>query len=147
MRTIIVNKIFVYYCGMYNFEKKIRVRYAETDQMGYVYYGVYAQYFEVGRVELLRELGVTYRKLEEDGFLLPVSYMNVKYIKPALYDDVLRIKTSLTKSESSRLRFSYMIYNSKNDLINTAEVELVFVSKKSLKPCKPPAIFSDKLKI
>lgn len=74
---------------MYNYEKKIRVRYAETDQMSYVYYGVYAQYFEVGRVELLRSIGISYKTIESMGFALPVVNLNINYRKPAFYDDEL----------------------------------------------------------
>jgi len=77
----------VYYCGMYSFETKIRVRYGETDQMKYAYYGIYAQYFEVGRVELLRSLGISYKKLEEEGYFLPVVNFKIHYKKPAFYDD------------------------------------------------------------
>ena len=76
----------MYTCRMYSFETKIRVRYGETDQMSFVYYGVYAQYYEVGRVELLRSLGLTYKELEEMGFALPVVNLNIKYKKPAYYD-------------------------------------------------------------
>ena len=71
----------MYYCKMYSFETKLRVRYGETDQMGYVYYGVYAQYYEVGRVELLRSLGISYRELEEEGFALPVVNFEINYKK------------------------------------------------------------------
>ena len=80
---------------MYCFETKIRVRYGETDQMGFVYYGVYAQYFEVGRVELLRSLGVDYKSLEEEGYFLPVVNLEIQYKKPALYDDEMTIKTTI----------------------------------------------------
>ena len=84
----------MYYCSVYCFKTKIRVRYGETDQMGFVYYGVYAQYFEVGRVELLRSLGVDYKSLEEEGYFLPVVNLEVQYKKPALYDNELIIKTT-----------------------------------------------------
>ncbi|MBP6403824.1 MAG: acyl-CoA thioesterase, partial [Bacteroidia bacterium] len=80
---------------MYTSEIQVRVRYAETDQMGYVYYGNYAAYFEVARVEALRSLGFSYKKLEEDGLMLPVLDFSVKYFKPAYYDDVLTIKTTI----------------------------------------------------
>ena len=76
----------MYNCSMYSSETKIRVRYGETDQMGYVYYGVYAQYFEVGRVELLRKLGISYKELEQQGYALPVVNFDINYKKAALYE-------------------------------------------------------------
>ena len=80
---------------MYSTENKIRVRYAETDRMGYVYYGNYAQYFEVARVEMLRNLGISYKSLEDSGVILPVIDFTIKYIKPAFYDDFLTVKITL----------------------------------------------------
>jgi len=77
---------------MFRSETKIRVRYGETDQMGFAYYGNYAQYYEVGRVEALRGIGMSYRELEEDGVMLPVYTFSIKYLKPALYDDEITIK-------------------------------------------------------
>ncbi len=82
---------------MYSYQTKIRVRYGETDQMGYMYYGNYAELYEVGRVEMLRSLGMTYKSMEEDGIMMPVLEMRCKYIKPALYDDELTVKVILEK--------------------------------------------------
>ena len=90
---------------MYSHEVKLRVRYAETDQMGFVYYGVYAQYYEVGRVELLRSLGVSYKSLEKSGFELPVLNFNINYKKPAEYEDTLTIKPSTNERPTSNLSF------------------------------------------
>ena len=86
---------------------EIRVRYGETDQMGYCYYGNYAQYFEVGRVEALRSLGMSYKALEEQGVMLPVSEFSVKYLSPAFYDDLLTVKTEITAIKGARIYFTY----------------------------------------
>jgi len=127
-------------------ETKIRVRYGETDQMGYVYYGVYAQYFEVGRVELLRSLGVSYKKLEKSGFALPVVDFEINYKKAALYDDELTIRTTIKELPSARITFEYETYNVAKELLNVGKVILVFVDKVTKKPCLPPALIMDKLK-
>src|SRR6185295_1633646 len=102
---------------MYITEIKIRVRYAETDQMGYVYYGNYAAYFEVARVETLRNLGFSYKKLEEEGIMLPVLSFSTRYNKPAFYDDELIIKVSIKELPMARIRFDYETYNEKDELI------------------------------
>lgn len=119
----------------------IRVRYGETDQMGYCYYGNYAQYFEVGRVEALREIGMSYRELEESGVMLPVSDFTVKYIFPAKYDDLLTITTYVSKLEGVRITFDYEIHNEEKRLVSTASTTLVFVNKQSMRPVSPPEEF------
>ncbi|MFV0530234.1 MAG: acyl-CoA thioesterase [Flavobacteriales bacterium] len=116
----------------------IRVRYSETDQMGFVYYGNYAQYFEVARVELFRELGISYKSLEEEGIGMPVLSLNIKYIRPAVYDDLLSIEVSITKIESSRIIFHYEIYNEEEVLLNKAETTLVFMDSKTKRPIRCP---------
>lgn len=123
------------------FSTKIRVRYGETDQMGYCYYGNYAQYFEVGRVEALRSIGMSYRSLEEQGIMLPVSEFSVKYIAPALYDDNLTILTTITEINGARIYFTYQIINEQNILISTAQTILVFVDKKTMRPIQAPTSF------
>ncbi len=123
---------------MYVNEIKIRVRYAETDQMGYVYYGHYAAYFEVARVEMLRSLGFSYKILEEEGVILPVLNYSIKYIRPAYYDDLLKIKTFIKDIPTARIRFDYETFNEKEELINIAETTLVFVNKKTGRPSSPP---------
>lgn len=120
---------------------EIRVRYSETDQMGYCYYGNYAQYFEVGRVEALRDLGMSYKELEKNGFMLPVSSFSVKYIAPAYYDDLLTITTRIVNLKGVRLYFEYDIKNEKGQLISTADTTLVFVDKSTMKPTTPPENF------
>lgn len=126
---------------MFISEAQIRVRYAETDQMGYVYYGNYAQYYEVGRVEAMRALGLSYKKLEESGVMLPVLSYNTKYIKPAVYDDLLTIKTSIMELPAVRINFEYECYNEAGTLLNTGATTLVFISKANNKPCLAPKDF------
>jgi acyl-CoA thioester hydrolase len=123
---------------MYTSETTIRVRYGETDQMGYVYYGFYAMYYEVGRVESLRQLGLTYRDLEEMGVMMPVLENKSKYISAARYDDLLRVVTTLREKPGVRIRFEYEIFNEANKLIHQGETMLVFIDKKTGKPCRPP---------
>lgn len=126
---------------MYKAETKVRVRYSETDQMGYCYYGNYAAYFEVARVEALRELGMSYKQMEEDGIAMPVLEYQIKYFKPAFYDDEIRIETIITEMPQYRIYFTYKSYNTKNELINEAKTSLVFVSKTTGKPCMAPDHF------
>jgi len=123
----------------------LRTRYAETDQMGVVYYGNYPQYFEVGRVETLRQLGVTYRNMEEDGIMLPVLKLEIKYLKSALYDDELTIKTFLREIPSTRITFHHEIYNSKGELLTVGLVQLVFVNAETRRPTRCPQYVIDKL--
>ncbi len=115
---------------------QIRVRYGETDQMGYVYYGNYATYFEVARVELLRTNGITYKELEDNGIMLPVLKLEVKYHKPAKYDDLLTIKTTVSKEPSITIDFDFEIYNEKNELLTTGFTSLVFIDMKRNRPTR-----------
>ena len=117
---------------------QFRVRYGETDQMGFVYYGNYAQYFEMGRTEWLRKLGITYKKMEQDGIMLPVINLNINYFKPAKYDDLLTLKTILKKMPSAKIEFSYEVFNEENELLTTANTTLVFVNMKTNKPTRAP---------
>ena len=119
----------------------LRVRYGETDQMGYCYYGNYAQYFEVGRVEALRELGISYKELEEQGIMLPVSEFSVNYKLPAKYDDVLIITTHIKELRGARLAFDYIIRNENDQLVANAHTTLVFVAKENMRPITPPDYF------
>jgi len=120
---------------------EIRVRYGETDQMGYCYYGNYAQYLEVGRVEALRELGMSYKDIEKEGVMLPVSTFSVDYKSPAYYDDLLTITTDITSLKGVRLSFNYTIHNADQKLIATAQTTLVFVDKTTMRPTAPPDSF------
>ncbi|MEN9326638.1 MAG: hypothetical protein RI943_1059 [Bacteroidota bacterium] len=131
---------------MKEYEFTVRVRYAETDQMGVVYHGNYAQYFEMGRVEWLRNLGVSYKWMEENGVMLPVVSLEMIYKKPARYDDELRVKTILKSQTSVKIEFDYEIYNEQNQLLTTGYSMLVFVDMKSGRPIVPPSYVSDKIK-
>ena len=119
-------------------ETRIRVRYAETDRMDFVYYGAYATYFEVARVEFLRELGFTYKVMEDQGVLLPVSDYAVRYLKPARYDDLLLIRTTIPETPGVRIRFKYEVFNQAGIQLTEAETTLVFVDKESGRPRKAP---------
>ena len=104
---------------MYSAETQVRIRYSETDRMGYTYYGNYAQYYEIGRTELIRKFGMTYKSLEDSGIMLPVISLNIKYIKPGFYDDLLTIRTIIKEFPGTRIKFYHEIYNEQNVLINT----------------------------
>lgn len=132
---------------MYSHSTKIRVRYAETDQMGYMYYGNYAQYYEVGRVEMLRSLGMSYSAMEAEGVMMPVLELKCKYIKPALYDQEITVKTMIKKLPAARIHFEYELYNEQEELINLGETTLVFVDMEKNKPTHPPANFMSKLSV
>lgn len=121
---------------------QIRVRYSETDQMGYCYYGNYAQYFEVGRVEALRSLGMSYKALEEQGVMLPVSEFSVKYLSPIFYDDLLTVKTEISAIKGARIYFNYELINEKGIVTSKAETTLVFVDKASMRPRNAPENFT-----
>ncbi len=125
---------------------KLRVRYAETDQMGYVYYGNYATFCEVGRVELMRQMGTSYRQIEESGLLLPVRDYTTRYFKPAYYDELLTIETRIEEIPTARIRFLYDIFNENGELLNSAETTLVFVSKKTNKPVSAPQELIDAIR-
>ena len=131
---------------MFEHATKIRVRYGETDQMGYMYYGNYAEFYEVGRVEMLRSLGLTYSGMEESGIKMPVMELNCKYLKPALYDEEITVNVIMDKMPGVRIHFRYELFNEKAELINTGETLLVFINMKTNRPCKPPQDFLDKLK-
>lgn len=124
---------------------KIRVRYGETDQMGYMYYGNYAAFYEVARTEMLRSLGMTYKSMEEDGVMMPVLELKTKYIKPALYDELVTIKVIIKEKPAVRIIFHYEMFNEKQELITLGETTLVFVDMRNKKPCLPPGNFSKKI--
>ncbi len=130
---------------MYNLTRKmihtthsIRVRYAETDPMKYVYYGNYATYFEVARVELFRSIGISYDEIENQGIWLPVSDYKIKYIRPALYDQKLEIHTYVKKIPGVRIEFEYEIYNEEHTKITEASTTLFFLDAKTNKVIKCP---------
>lgn len=127
------------------YDLAVRVRYAETDQMGVVYHGNYAQYFEMGRVEWLRNLGMSYKWMEENGVMLPVVSLSVNFKKPARYDDLLTIKTIFKSQTSVKIDFDFEIYNEKKELLTTGYALLVFVDSKTGKPIMPPSYITEKL--
>lgn len=123
-------------------ETKLRVRYGETDQMGYAYYGVYAQYYEVGRVEAMRVLGFSYKDVENRGILMPVIDYAINYKKPAFYDDEITIVTMVRElPKSARIVFDYECFNAQNELLNTGKITLAFIDKTKNKPCPAPDWF------
>ncbi|HEX8020203.1 thioesterase family protein [Mucilaginibacter sp.] len=130
---------------MFEHTTKIRVRYGETDQMGYMYYGNYAEFYEVGRVEMLRSLGLTYKGMEESGIMMPVLELQCKYLKPALYDEEISIRVIMDKLPGIRIHFKYELINPKGELINIGETLLVFINMKTNRPCLPPQDFTDRL--
>lgn len=131
---------------MYQHSTEIRVRYAETDQMGFVYYGNYATYYEVARVEALRALGISYKILEQNGIIMPVLENWSKYIRPAKYDDLLTIKLILKKIPEKRITFEYEVFNEEKKLINLGSTILAFLEKESGRPIMVPDVILDVLK-
>ncbi len=131
---------------MFQFDTNVRVRYAETDKMGFVYYGNYAAYYEVARVEALRSLGLTYKSMEEKGIILPVLENYSKYILPTLYDDLIRISVMIRELPGTRIRFDYELFNEANKLINLGYTTLVFVDVNTGRPMDIPAFILEILK-
>ena len=125
---------------------QVRVRYSETDQMGVVYHGNYIPYFEMGRVEWLRNKGISYKVMEEEGIALPIVSMTINYKKPARYDELLTVCTTFKSQSSVKIEFDCVIYNELNELLTTAEFTLVFVSLKTGRPIAPPDYILDLLK-
>ena len=127
---------------MFEHKTKVRTRYAEVDRMGYVYYGNYAMYFEIGRVEAMRVLGISYAELEGQGIMMPVIRYEIDYKKPAFYDEELTITTRIRKKPLSRIQFEYETHNEKGELLNSAMTELVFVDSKTMKPMRAPNVIA-----
>jgi acyl-CoA thioester hydrolase len=132
---------------MYESTTQVRVRYGETDQMGYLYYGNYALYYEVGRAEAVRQLGFTYRELEEMGIAMPVVELNAKYLRPALYDNLITIKTILKQlPEGPKIQFHSELYNEDGQLLNAGVTTLVFYDMKAKQKVNMPDAMLDRLK-
>ena len=131
---------------MYEATTQIRVRYGETDQMGYLYYGHYALYYEVGRAEAIRQLGFTYRELEEMGVMMPVVELNAQYFRPALYDDLITVKTIVKElPQSSKIQFHSELYNEQGQLLNRGVTTLVFYDPKEKKKINMPEVLTERL--
>ena len=123
----------------------IRVRYADTDQMGFVYYGNYATYYEIARVELFRNINFTYKSLEEIGIGMPVINMKTNFLVPAKYDEKLKIHVKIPEMPNLKIKFLYKIFNDKKKLINTGETILTFIDLSTGKPKRIPSIMKNKL--
>jgi acyl-CoA thioester hydrolase len=128
---------------MLSAEIKIRVRYGEVDRMGYLHHGNYALFFEEGRTELLRGFGLSYRKMEDEGILLPLREMNIRYIKPVLYDDEVIVETRLVNKPTAKLEFEYFMKNTEGEILSEAKTTLVFTDSKTRKPIRAPEYFLD----
>ena len=134
--------------NMYEHQTTVRVRYAETDPMNVVYYGNYAQYFEVGRVESFRQLGFSYKLIEEMGIMLPVVELNIKYLRSARYDDLLTIKSQIRKLPTDhRIVFDQEIYNEQGKLLTIGMVKLYFMDEKLGKRAAMPTLMHEKLSL
>ena len=125
---------------------EVRVRYSETDQMGVVYHGNYIPYFEIGRVEWLRNKGISYKSMEESGIALPIVSMNINYKKSARYDELLTVHTTFKSQSSVKIEFDCAIYNEAKELLTTAHFILVFLALKTGRPIAPPDYILELLK-
>jgi acyl-CoA thioester hydrolase len=133
---------------MYISTTQLRVRYAETDQMNIVYYGNYAQYFEVGRVEAIRQLGFSYKNIEATGIIMPVVEMQVKYVRPARYDDLITIKTTLRELPTShKITFYQEVLNEQEKLLTAGTVRLYFIDSKTFQRASIPEKLKEKLAV
>ncbi|MCF8258825.1 MAG: acyl-CoA thioesterase [Flavobacteriales bacterium] len=130
---------------MFEHRTKLRVRYAEVDRMGYVYYGNYAQYYEVGRVEAMRALGLDYAQLEEHGIMMPVVKMECLYHRPLRYDQRITVVTRIVKLPRARMDFHYELLNEDGEVLNTGFTQLVFVHRDTMRPTRAPQEFLDAL--
>jgi len=131
---------------MYCHETKIRIRYAETDQMGIVHHSMYALYYEESRTDAMRQLGYSYREIEEKGIFMPVVELKIHYLKPAYYDEILTIRTMIREMPASTIRFEYETFNSHNECINKGETLLAFVDRKTRRPVRVPGWLSEALR-
>ena len=131
---------------MFTSKTQIRIHYALTDQMGLVYYGNYAQFYEIGRTEALRSLGLTYKEIESTGVIMAVTEMHTRFLKPAYYDDLLTVVTIVKEMPiHSKIIFHSEIYDDKNELLNLGNVSLYFVDAKTMKRTAIPAKIIEKL--
>lgn len=131
---------------MLNNKTEIRIRYADTDQMQFVYNGKYLEYFEVGRTELIRSCGLSYKKVEDEGYQLPLLEAHLKYVSAAFYDDILIIGTFLKEIPKFKMKLEYKIYRrTNNELVCEGYTEHIFVKKDTKKPVRPPQFFIDSI--
>ena len=133
---------------MYEHSTTVRVRYAETDRMDVVYYGNYAMYFEIGRVEAIRHLGVSYKDIEDMGIILPVVELNIKYLRPAKYDDLITIKSQIkTLPTDHKIVFDQEVYNEAGKLLTIGQVKLYFMDANMNNRIEMPATMKEKLSV
>jgi acyl-CoA thioester hydrolase len=131
---------------MFITETQIRIHYALTDQMGVVYYGHYAQFYEIGRTEAIRQIGYTYKEIEAMGIIMPVVDIHSRFLRPAKYDDLITVKTTLKElPTNSRILFHTDIYNEQGDLLNTGDVTLFFIDALTMKRCEMPEALRERL--
>jgi acyl-CoA thioester hydrolase len=125
-------------------EIKFKTRYAETDQMGYIHHSIYAQYYEMGRIDLMEQIGISYKQMEKDGYILPVYHLATKYLIPLTFDELITLKTKVNYLKGVRLSFGYEIFNEAGQKATEGEVVLVFAGSDG-KPIRPPKQFVDKI--
>lgn len=131
---------------MFTFKTQIRIHYALTDQMGVVYHGHYAQFYEIGRTEALRSLGLTYKEIESTGVIMPVTEIHSRFLRPVLYDDLITVVTTVKELPvHHKIIFHSEIYNEKNELLNVGHVSLYFMESKTMKRCEMPALIKEKI--
>ena len=131
---------------MFTSKTQIRIHYALTDQMGVVYHGHYAQFYEIGRTEALRSLGLTYKEVEALGVIMPVTEIHSRFLRPALYDDLITVITTVKELPvHHKITFHSEIYNEKNELLNVGDVSLYFMDSKTMKRCEMPVQIKEKL--
>ncbi len=131
---------------MFISKTQIRIHYALTDQMGVVYHGNYAQFYEIGRTEALRSLGLTYKEIESTGVIMPVTEIHTRFLRPALYDDLLTVVTMVKEIPlHSKIVFHNEIYNERNELLNVGDVTLYFLDAKTMKRSEIPEKIKEKL--
>ena len=131
---------------MYTTETQIRIHYALTDQMGVVYHGHYAQFYEIGRAEAIRQIGYTYKDIEAMGIIMPVVDIHSRFLRPAKYDDLITVKTILKELPvHHKILFHHEVYNEQDELINTGDITLYFMDAKTMKRCEMPGELREKL--
>ncbi len=133
---------------MFITETQIRIHYALTDQMGVVYHGHYAQFYEIGRVEAFRQIGCIYKDIEAMGIIMPVIELSSRFLRPAKYDDLITVKSYLKEFPiNHKITFYHEIFNEQVELLNTGNVVLYCLESKNMKRCNTPAILQEKLKV
>lgn len=131
---------------MFNHQTQIRIHYALTDQMGFVYHGHYAQFYEIGRTEALRSLGITYKSIEELGVIMPVVEIHTKFLRPAKYDDLITVVTIVKEMPTHhKITFFGEIFNENNELLNSGTVTLFFMNTSTMKRCDMPEVIKEKV--